>query len=497
MARLWLLLLCLSSMRSAPVSDDLVVLVGSVDSVPRGHSVVLPCWLSPPQSAEALEVRWYRGNFDTPIMHYLKNVPEKESLDPSYVGRVSYGLKDSTSGGLKAGDVSLKLVNIMIEDEGNYTCYVSSTSSYDFGTVTLRVTETGTQPLLSVTWAEDNMVNLSCHSEGWHPQPVLRWSDHKKDLTPTSLEYNHTSLKLHSVHSWLFVPSNSEISCSVGLSKKEEKESRIHLKTLPRQEKTESESSRTGWVAFGVLLIATAIASVVLGAFCIRKKTGKKSVHRIDQTGERETLLTIDPQLPTSFSEACKNYTNITFEKSTNEFLTVREKIVRDAANVTFPYASGVSCITAIKGMPGFSGGKHYWEVLLATDNTEIKRFWWVGVTTAAETPQNPDFSSNTSNRFWYLSSSPEYHLFSTDQHVVFLFDKRPQTVGVYLDYDSGELSFYNAGDKTLIGSVRASFSGEVFPLFNPGKGDAAPMTLLHKDHQSDSNNLTEENDKS
>lgn len=122
------------------VSDNLAVSVQSSVLVHRSHTTTLPCWLNPPQNAEDLEVRWYREDkFDTPIILYRAQMSDA-SQEASYKGRVSFGLKDTTSGGLKAGDVSLKLVNVTVEDAGDYTCYISSDQGYDKGSVWLSVT---------------------------------------------------------------------------------------------------------------------------------------------------------------------------------------------------------------------------------------------------------------------------------------------------------------------------------------------------------------------
>ncbi len=61
----------------------------------------------------------------------------------------------------------------------------------------------------------------------------------------------------------------------------------------------------------------------------------------------------------------------------------------------------------------------------------------------------------------------------------------------MYLNYDSGELSFYDVEHKSLIGSFSAKFTGEVFPFFNPGKGDKTPMVIIQKEieqHQPEQN---------
>lgn len=122
----------------ASVSDSFVVSTRSPVSVPLGHTTTLPCWLNPPQNAESLEIRWSRkDSFETPFL--AKNF-ESASQDASYKGRVSFGLKDAVSSGLKTGDVSLKLVNVTLEDAGDYLCFVSSEKDYNSASISLTVT---------------------------------------------------------------------------------------------------------------------------------------------------------------------------------------------------------------------------------------------------------------------------------------------------------------------------------------------------------------------
>lgn len=94
-------------------------------------------------------------------MLYRAKVFEDASQDASYKGRVSFGLKDAASGGLAAGDVSLKLVNVTIEDAGDYTCYVSSDQGYDSASVSLAVTgeypESGEKTHKTKVWCKKKM----------------------------------------------------------------------------------------------------------------------------------------------------------------------------------------------------------------------------------------------------------------------------------------------------------------------------------------------------
>lgn len=231
-------------------------------TVRRGDTVTLPCWLSPEQSAEALDVQWYHDN----KVDLLRYKDRTVSTPDSHTGRVSFASRDAASGGLRVGDVSLELVNVTLRDSGEYTCYVSSNQNYDSAGVALAVTgecggrgwtlglrgpptscflltETGGPLRLSALWTDGDVVNVSCGSEGWHPEPYLSWSDPNGALTPGGVRYDRQSTGLSSVRSWLLVRSPSEIVCAVGLRGEEERKAKLHLSHLARTDPTDGHGT--------------------------------------------------------------------------------------------------------------------------------------------------------------------------------------------------------------------------------------------------------------
>uniref|UniRef100_A0AAQ4Q687 B30.2/SPRY domain-containing protein n=1 Tax=Gasterosteus aculeatus aculeatus TaxID=481459 RepID=A0AAQ4Q687_GASAC len=166
-------------------------------------------------------------------------------------------------------------------------------------------------------------------------------------------------------------------------------------------------------------------------------------------------------------------YVNITLEQTASPHLTIQGSQLRNAYGA---YSDGdaVTCLTTVKGTSGFSSGQHYREVSLGGEdpNVPLKESWWVGVTSRAVLPQVSNFWPTTLNGCWFLSSSPDGLQFNTEPSVSPPVSSRPQTVGVFLDHDHGELSFYNVEEGCLISSLTTTFKGDIFPLFNPGKGD-------------------------
>uniref|UniRef100_A0A8C1UDZ2 Ig-like domain-containing protein n=1 Tax=Cyprinus carpio TaxID=7962 RepID=A0A8C1UDZ2_CYPCA len=111
-----------------------------------GSTVILPCWISPAENAEALEIRWYRHDqFNNPVLLYnhgkIQDVQEE-----SYRNRSSLKPWSDQSGGLKGGAVSLRLEKLTLQDEGSYHCYVSGDREYDSREVALSISAYSSGP---------------------------------------------------------------------------------------------------------------------------------------------------------------------------------------------------------------------------------------------------------------------------------------------------------------------------------------------------------------
>uniref|UniRef100_A0AAV2KS44 Ig-like domain-containing protein n=1 Tax=Knipowitschia caucasica TaxID=637954 RepID=A0AAV2KS44_KNICA len=240
---LFWLQVCMNAWLSQAATENFLVSVTSNMSVHTMQTTILPCWLSPPQSAEDMEVNWFHSKFDTPIMLYKDKTINNASRPASYSDRVSFGHKDASSTGLKAGDVSLKLVNVTTADAGEYTCYVSSDKHHDHASLNLFVSQTGVEPLLTAVVNEVDKMNVSCESEGWYPKPLLHcmlvlgadpFSKHASNEDPseseklldTDYKYVNIDLEKNGNESILIKNNRLRESCDAA-----EKESRVTCAT--------------------------------------------------------------------------------------------------------------------------------------------------------------------------------------------------------------------------------------------------------------------------
>ncbi|XP_072892095.1 zinc-binding protein A33-like [Hemitrygon akajei] len=112
------------------------------------------------------------------------------------------------------------------------------------------------------------------------------------------------------------------------------------------------------------------------------------------------------------------------------------------------------ACVLASEG---FTSGRHYWEVEVG-DQPD----WDVGV--AAESIDREGWVILTpENGFW------------TFGHV-----QHPR-IGVYLDHEAGQVSFYRADDMTHLHTYVDSFSERLFPFFYPSAdSNAKPLKICH-----------------
>ncbi|KAG2462877.1 BT1A1 protein, partial [Polypterus senegalus] len=175
-------------------------------------------------------------------------------------------------------------------------------------------------------------------------------------------------------------------------------------------------------------------------------------------------------------------YTDVTFDPETaHPRLIVSEdgKEVRDTntrQGVTDNPKRFDRCVY-VMARGGFTSGRHYWEVEVGG-----KTKWDLGV--ARESANRKGRIILTPyNGYWtvWLRNENEYAALIGRPLPLHLRVK-PQTVGVFLDYDEGQVSFYNAQSRSHLYTFTDSFTEPLYPYFSPGLNDggknAAPLVI-------------------
>ncbi|KFP31208.1 E3 ubiquitin-protein ligase TRIM39, partial [Colius striatus] len=109
-----------------------------------------------------------------------------------------------------------------------------------------------------------------------------------------------------------------------------------------------------------------------------------------------------------------------------------------------------------VLGSQAFSSGRSYWEVQVG-DKPE----WGLGLCQeSASRKGNVVFSP--SNGYW---SEGSYEALTCPSSPLSL-SVRPRCVGIFLDYEAGEITFYNVSDRSHLYTFTHGFSGQLRPLF-------------------------------
>lgn len=155
---------------------------------------------------------------------------------------------------------------------------------------------------------------------------------------------------------------------------------------------------------------------------------------------------------------------------------------MRDANKAADKYKGcGFPYELCVHGRDKFHSRRAYWEVELKQANVPPKKSWLIGVAKASYTISDKKSDLTASNGFWFLCSDPENGLHvNTIPEISVQVNKTLECVGVLLDCDKGELTFFNITDGACLITMRANFPEDIVPLFNPGMGDKAPLKIIN-----------------
>ncbi|XP_037396819.1 butyrophilin subfamily 3 member A2-like [Pygocentrus nattereri] len=154
-----------------------VVGPGSPVVAVAGSAVVLPCSVrrsagQSSLSAVDMNITWTRSDLGEALVHLYANQKDVNTRQiPQYRGRTAVFTEE-----LQNGNVSLRLTDVKLHDEGDYKCLVESRFWEDEVSFNLRVEVIGERPVISVEKYDSNseQFSLLCESKGWRPEPDLQ-----------------------------------------------------------------------------------------------------------------------------------------------------------------------------------------------------------------------------------------------------------------------------------------------------------------------------------
>ncbi|XP_037698127.1 butyrophilin subfamily 3 member A3-like isoform X3 [Choloepus didactylus] len=402
-----------------------------------GEDAELPCHLSPKMSAETMELRWVRSSLRQIVDIYAggKELEAKQMME--YRGRTSI-LRD----GITEGKAVLQIYNIRTSDSGNYLCYFQDDNFYEKALVELKVADGAGLYAVAAT-----VIVRGGSAEG------------VSCIVRNSLLGQEKTAKV-SIADSLMVNARPWIAAFAG--------------TLP------------------------ALLLLLIGAGCIlwRQQQEKHSIsqekeraledketERAEKEQERRTREKLQDELKwrkiqymtrgkkspayAEWKTALFQAADVILDPGTaNPILLVSEdkrSLQRAEARQKLPNnPERFNWHYCVLGCESFTSGRHYWEVEVGD-----RKEWHVGVC-REDVERKCWIKMTPENGFWTmgLTDGHDYRAL-TDPRTKLTIAEPPRRVGVFLDYETGEVSFYNATDGSHIYTfLHTSFSGPLWPVF-------------------------------
>ncbi|CAB1327042.1 unnamed protein product [Coregonus sp. 'balchen'] len=119
--------------------------------------------------------------------------------------------------------------------------------------------------------------------------------------------------------------------------------------------------------------------------------------------------------------------------------------------------------VVCVLGRQAFTSGRHYWEVEVGG-----KTDWDLGVASHSINRKGK-ITVSPAHGYWFLSLRDNNdYAFRTEPSTALGLNHKPNRIGIYVDCDKGQVSFYNVDAKMLIYTFTDSFSDAIHPFFSP-----------------------------
>lgn len=172
---------------------------------------------------------------------------------------------------------------------------------------------------------------------------------------------------------------------------------------------------------------------------------------------------------------------DVTLDSMTNHpwlLLSDDQRMVQESLSASElpPSSQRFDSWPCVLGWEGYSSGRHYWEVNIANNG-----YWRIGLTTA-NSDRHGRFPMSPKQGYWVLWRSTHQFYACNKPETSLPVGLVPQRMGIYLDYEEGQISFYNAETKSHIYTFNGNFKGKLYPLFAPLDGRTLMKIILpHK----------------
>ncbi|XP_030635141.1 uncharacterized protein LOC115816325 [Chanos chanos] len=489
--------------------------------VEAGEDLILPCSLKPNISAVDMTVEWFRLHTSDSLVHLYKDgVDRNEDQIQSYRGRTSLFKEE-----LQKGNTSLKLSRVKVSDEGKYKCFIQSESWLDDITVQVIVKTLGTHPVISVEgYSKGGGLSLLCVTKGWRPEPEVVWLDSEGTRLPAEDTETLRDTESFSVRHRITVQDSDTYYCRVILGDHMKETEIVILRRFYYEVEVTGKTDWTlGVVRESIKRKRENVQNPKHGMWTMWLRNGneykalddspvplslKQKPHKVgvfvdyeegwnpepevvwldrdgnplpaeDKQSFRDTeKFHIKKRVTVQESDINRFYCRITLRdhmKETEIVISAHPRLMVSTDGKRVMYQPTQQDLPnnpkrfdhhlGVLGKEGFSSRRFYYEVDLSRNEV-----WELGVTRESVNRKgkvilNPENGYWTLRHIWRCLGCKYTALDSTK--VQFSLKESPNKVGVFVDYEDGQVTFYEVGTKYLIYSFTCqTFLEKLYPYF-------------------------------
>ena len=204
----------------------------------------------------------------------------------------------------------------------------------------------------------------------------------------------------------------------------------------------------------------------------------EEAVNQLQMSVMNEALMLCDPELP----EMQRCSVEVVFDPETaHHLLSVSEdgkQVQYGQFGLTVPRnPQRFECVHNVLAKEGFKANPFYYEI-----QVKGKTEWDLGVASESINRKG-EIRLSPQNGYWtiWLRKGNEYTA-NAGPAIVLNFTKKPQKIGIFVNYEKGQVAFYDVEESVEIYAFTGcTFTGKLFPFFSPGAdvdGNKAPLII-------------------
>ncbi|XP_075409951.1 butyrophilin-like protein 1 [Tenrec ecaudatus] len=486
------LLLLLLQLPSWGRADEFLV-VGPKEPIVAvlGRDTTLPCHLASPMSVENMELRWFRSKFSEAVFVYQNRQEQREEQMPEYTGRTSL-----VRTFLSKGQAAVHIQNIQVSDDGQYTCFFKKGDLYEEATLEVKVAGVGSAPQVRIMGPEEDGVRVVCTASGWFPKPQVQWRDPSGEKR---LAFSETHLQeadgLFRVEASLVLRDSSvqNVTCSLRNPVLDQEKVKAIFIPEPFFPKASPWMVTVTLTVLGLLVAGAAYFLYKEHAAKQQAKKEEQNLQRAEDENRQEAeectgcIAELRAELEWrkevyqaawSKAQLYADWRKEQFQawSVTLDLSSAHANLALSQENTSITLRTGNDVLSDVRcsvlGHQGITAGQCHWEVEVRDGD---KGDWTMGVC-REDTDRKGWFRECPEKGFWAVGHFSEDFCACTTPLTVLTLREFPCRLGVFLDYDGGDVSFYNMTDGSHVFSFsQAPFSGTLSPYFMINSG---PVSL-------------------